>query len=181
MLDAIDTDKIILRSSTAIGNGSVDGITAIMYVKPDSFDSADNVKLVPVIAELNRRFLANGENYILVGPGRWGSSDPALGIPVRWADISASRVIVEAALDSYRIEPSQGTHFFHNLTSFGVGYFTINPSQADARYDSALLDSMPAEYDDGRIRVVRFDKPLTVAINGRHGVGIVALPDDEKI
>jgi len=174
MLDAIPADSIILRSSTAIGNGSVEGISAIVYVRPDAFDSSCNRALVPVIDKLNREFLKRGENYILVGPGRWGSSDPALGIPVRWADISASRLIVEAGLDNYRIEPSQGTHFFHNLTSFGVGYFTIDPKSKDARYDTALLDSLPAEYDDGYIRVVRFDRPLTIAINGRAGVGIVA-------
>ena len=95
---------------------------------------------------------------------------------MKWADISASRLIVEAGLDNYRVEPSQGTHFFHNLTSFGVGYFTIDPKIKEARYETALLDSMPAEYDDGYIRVVRFDHPLTIAINGRAGVGIVALP-----
>ncbi len=180
MLDAIPADSIILRSSTAIGNGSVEGISTIVYVRPDAFDSSRNRELVPVIDKLNREFLNRGENYILVGPGRWGSSDPSLGIPVRWADISASRLIVEAGLDNYRIEPSQGTHFFHNLTSFGVGYFTIDPKSKDVRYDTALFDSLPAEYDDGYIRVVRFDRPLTIAINGRAGVGIVAFtqPDD---
>ncbi len=176
MLDAIPSEEIILRSTTAIGNGSVEGISTIVYVKPDVFDSALNRELVPEIEKLNRQFLARGENYILIGPGRWGSSDPALGIPVKWADISASRLIVEAGLENYRVEPSQGTHFFHNLTSFGVGYFTIDPKIKEARYETALLDSMPAEYDDGYIRVVRFEHPLTIAINGRAGVGIVALP-----
>lgn len=179
MLD-VDPSRLILRSSTAIGNGSTEGITTIVYVRPDTFDSALNRELVDTLDRLNREFIARDENYILIGPGRWGSSDPALGIPVRWADISAARLIVEAALDNYRIEPSQGTHFFHNLTSFGVGYFTISPSADDALYDSAALDAMPAEFDDGRIRVVRFDRPLTIAINGRRGVGIVARPDDDN-
>lgn len=181
MLDSIPDDSIILRSSTAIGNGSVDGISTIIYVRPDAFDSARNRELVPVLDRLNREFLSRGENYILIGPGRWGSSDSALGIPVRWADISASRLIVEAGLDNYRVEPSQGTHFFHNLTSFGVGYFTIDPKSKDARYETSMLDSLPAEYDDGFIRVVRFDAPLTIAINGRAGVGIVALPGQNDL
>lgn len=176
MIDSIDPSRVILRSSTAIGNGSVDGISAIVYVRPDAFDSTHNRSLVEVLDRINRTFLERGENYILVGPGRWGSSDPALGIPVRWADISATRLIAEASLDNYHVEPSQGTHFFHNLTSFGVGYFTINPASADACYRTDILDSMDAEYDDGRIRVVRFNQPLTIAINGRRGVGIVALP-----
>ncbi len=174
MLDAIPPESVILRSSTAIGNGSVDDIRTVVYVRPDTFDSSANRDLVPVIDRINKQFLERGQNYILVGPGRWGSSDSALGIPVRWADISAARLIVEAALDNYRIEPSQGTHFFHNLTSFGVGYFTIDPRSADAFYDTSRLDGMEAEYDDGRIRVVTFPHPLTIAINGRAGVGIVA-------
>jgi len=176
MIDSIAPERVILRSSTAIGNGNTDGISAIVYVRPDAFDSTYNRSLVEVISLINSSFLEKGENYILIGPGRWGSSDPALGIPVRWSDISGSRLIVEASLDNYHVEPSQGTHFFHNLTSFGVGYFTINPSSADAGYRSDILDSMEAEYDDGRIRVVRFPQPLTIAINGRRGTGIVAMP-----
>ena len=176
MLDEIDTDSIILRSSTAIGNGSMDGIASIVYVRPDSFDPLKNASLVETLDRINRDFIARGENYVLVGPGRWGSSDSSLGIPVRWADISNARVIAETALDNYRIEPSQGTHFFHNLTSFGVGYFTISPADASAVFDFSRLDAMQALYDDGRIRVVRFDSPLSIAINGRKGIGIVALP-----
>ncbi len=168
----------VLRSSTAIGNGTTEGITAVVYVRPDNFDSRSNSDLVPVIDRINSEFVARGENYILIGPGRWGSSDPALGIPVRWADISASRLIAEVALDNYRVEPSQGTHFFHNLTSFGVAYFTVSPADSDARCDFGRLDAMEAEYDDGRIRVVRFERPLTVAVNGRRGVGIVAVTDN---
>lgn len=182
MLEAIDPQSILLRSTTAIGNGNVDDIRAVVYVKPGVFDSSFNQMLVSRLEAINRGFIARGENYVLIGPGRWGSSDAALGIPVKWADISAARLIVEAAIDNYNIEPSQGTHFFHNLTSFGVGYFTISPASSQAIYDHELLDSLPAEYDDGRIRVVRFDKPLTIAINGRKGVGIVAVdkPTENK-
>lgn len=180
MLDAIPQESIVLRSSTAIGNGSVEDISAIVYVRPDSFNSLANRELVDVLDKINKQFADRGENYILIGPGRWGSSDSALGIPVRWSNISASRLIVEAALDNYRVEPSQGTHFFHNLTSFGVGYFTIDPKSPNAIYDIDRLNALPAEYDDGRIRVVRFHKPLVIAINGRAGVGIVATEPGEQ-
>lgn len=173
LLDAAP-DSIILRSDTAIGHGSIEGIHCIVYVKTRSFDSANNGRIVERLDAINRRFLAADENYVLVGPGRWGSSDPALGIPVRWSDISAARLIVESALDNYRIEPSQGTHFFHNLTSFGVGYFTINPFGDDGVYRTDVLDAMEAEYDDEYLRVVRFAEPLDIAINGCKGVGIVA-------
>ena len=113
----------------------------------------------------------------MVGPGRWGSSDTALGIPVKWPHISSARLIVESSLSNYRIEPSQGTHFFQNLTSFGVGYFTINPGMNGGVYDVEYLDSIPAEYESDFVRIVRFDSPLTIGINGRKGVGVVVKPD----
>lgn len=173
MLD-VDPNRLLLRSSTAIGNGSIEGIHTVVYIRPDTFDSLRNPQLVPLLNKLNAQLTANGENYVLIGPGRWGSSDPALGIPVHWADIASTRLIVEASLSNYDIEPSQGTHFFHNLTSFGVGYFTISPKQASACYNIERLDAMDAFYDDGYIRAVRFHHPLTIAINGRKGTGIVA-------
>ena len=173
MLD-VDPNRLLLRSSTAIGNGSIEGIHTVVYIRPDTFDSLRNPQLVPLLNKLNAQLTAEGENYVLIGPGRWGSSDPALGIPVHWADIASTRLIVEASLSNYDIEPSQGTHFFHNLTSFGVGYFTISPKQASACYNIQRLDAMDALYDDGYIRAVRFPHPLTIAINGRKGTGIVA-------
>lgn len=181
MLD-VDPAGIVLRSSTAIGNGSIEGVRDIVYVRPDTFDSANNTRLVTIIEALNRRYVAEGRGYVLIGPGRWGSSDHALGIPVRWADISGARLIAEAAIGSYCPEPSQGTHFFHNLTSFGVGYFTIAPGIAGALYNTDALDALDAVYDDGLVRAVRFDDPLYIAINGRKGIGVVATqaPNDHK-
>lgn len=170
-------EELILRSTTALGNGMIEGVRTIVYVRPDSFDSMKNVGTAERIKAVNKEFAARGEAYILVGPGRWGSSDSALGIPVRWTDISAARLIVEASLPGYRIEPSQGTHFFQNLTSFGVGYFTIDHDSGSGFYDSDYLDSCPAVSDDGTLRIVRFDKPLSIAINGRSGLGIVAKPE----
>ncbi|MCM1032222.1 MAG: phosphoenolpyruvate synthase [Odoribacter sp.] len=181
MLD-VEASSIVLRSSTAIGNGSIDDVHDIIYVKPDTFDSLNNKSLVPVLQELNRLYTDRGEGYILIGPGRWGSSDSALGIPVHWSDISAARLIVEASVGDYRPEPSQGTHFFHNLTSFGVGYFTIDERDSGSIYDTGRLEAMDAVFDDSRVRVVHFENPLTITINGRKGVGIVstAPPADSK-
>ncbi len=175
VLDRPDSD-LILRSRTAMGNGMIEGVKSIVYVRPDKFDSFNNPSTVDIIRRINDGFVARGEGYILIGPGRWGSSDPALGIPVRWTDISAARLIAEASLPGYRIEPSQGTHFFQNLTSFGVAYFTIDQEAGEGLYDSAYLDSCPAVYDDGTVRVVTFDTPLAVAVNGRSGLGTVAKP-----
>ncbi len=167
--------QLILRSGTALGNGITDNVRAIVYGRHDTFDSAHNPELARSLRELNDRYAEKGEHYILIGPGRWGSSDSALGIPVAWTDIASARLIVETSLAGYRIEPSQGTHFFQNLTSLGVGYFTID-SSGDDIYDYRLLESMPAAYDDGRIRVVRFDSPTTICINGRTGKGVVFKP-----
>ncbi len=179
-LRAADED-LILRSNTALGHGNLDGLRTVVYVKPDTFDSLHNPEVAVELNRLNRSMIDRGESYILIGPGRWGSSDPALGIPVKWPDISGSRLIVESSLNNYRIEPSQGTHFFHNLTSFGVGYFTINPHSDDGIYDVGYLDAQPAIYDSERIRVVSFDRPLTVAIDGRKGAGVVFRPDRKPV
>ncbi len=170
-------EELILRTNTALGNGMIEGVRTIVYVKPETFNSLNNQATVPVIRHINSGFAAAGEGYILIGPGRWGSSDSALGIPVRWADISAARIIVEAAVGSYRIEPSQGTHFFQNLTSFGVGYFTVDNVGGNGYVDSNYLSSLPAVYEDELVRIVRFDSPLSIAINGRSGLGIVVKPE----
>ncbi|MDE6197256.1 MAG: PEP/pyruvate-binding domain-containing protein, partial [Muribaculaceae bacterium] len=175
VLDIPDS-RLILRSTTALGNGMIEGVRSIVYVKPGVFDSLNNTLVVPKVQAINEKFRQSGEGYILIGPGRWGSSDSALGIPVRWADISAARVIVEASVGNYRVEPSQGTHFFQNLTSFGVGYFTVDQGGGCGFYDSAWLDSLPADYEDEYIRIVTFDCPLDIAINGRSGLGIIEKP-----
>jgi len=122
------------------------------------------------IARLNAVFQREERQYILVGHGRWGSSDASLGIPVRWSQISAACLIVELCFEHHHIETSQGTHFFHNLTSFGVGYFTVND---DDFFDENLLNSLPAAFETAYLRHVHFDAPLTVAIDGRKGVGEV--------
>lgn len=180
---SLPDDMVILRSNTALGHGNIENINTIVYVRPESFNSANNSAMVREIEKINRTFTAQGEGYILIGPGRWGSSDPALGIPVKWPNISSARLIVEASLSNYRIEPSQGTHFFQNLTSFGVGYFTINPASNDGIYDIEYLNSLNAVYESEAIRIVKFDKPLPIGINGVKGSGVVAKPtspDGEK-
>lgn len=176
LLSLPDND-LIMKSDTALGHGTVDNVRKILYVRPDTFSSSNNSLIAREVEKLNRQFVANGENYILVGPGRWGSSDTALGIPVKWPQISAARLIVESTVGSYRIEPSQGTHFFQNLTSFGVGYFTIDQAGGNGFFDSAYLDSMPAVHETDFLRIVEFGSPLPIGINGKTGVGVVAKPD----
>ena len=172
----VEDDKLILRSEMALGHGLQENIRHIVYLKPRAFDSMRNPETAREIEEINREFADRNEGYILIGPGRWGSSDSALGVPVKWPQISAARLIVESALPGYRIEPSQGTHFFQNLTSFGVGYFTIDTSKGDGVADLDYLDSLPAVRETDSLRIVEFPSPLTIAINGRKSRGIVLKP-----
>lgn len=177
LLSLPDKD-LILRSEKAIGHGLIDNIKTVVYVKSDKFNSANNPMIAREIEKINKDFIARGINYILIGPGRWGSSDPFLGIPVKWPQIAGARLIVETSLSNYRIEPSQGTHFFQNLTSFGVGYFTIDPGAHSGYFDEEYLNSVPADFNSEFIRIVTFDGNLSIGINGKKGIGVVAKPSD---
>ena len=168
---------LILRSDTALGHGLMDNVRTVVYVKPSTFDRMRNPEVALEVEKLNARLTEENEPYVLVGPGRWGSSDFSLGVPVKWPQIAGARLIVETAMPGYRIEPSQGTHFFQNLTSFGVGYFTVDPDAGNGCFDVDFLDSRPAVYESDAIRMVRFDSPLYIAINGSKRRGIVAKPD----
>lgn len=173
-LDAIPEDQLLLKSVNSLGQGIMDDIQDVIYVKTEGYSASNNQLIAYDIEKLNKRFLDEGKHYILIGPGRWGSSDTWLGIPVKWPNISAARVIVEAGLTNYRVDPSQGTHFFQNLTSFGVGYFTINAYMNDGLYNQELLNSMPAVEETKYLRWVRFDKPLAVKMNGKKKLGVVS-------
>ncbi|MDE6026869.1 MAG: PEP/pyruvate-binding domain-containing protein, partial [Muribaculaceae bacterium] len=173
----VPDDKLILRSDTALGHGIMDNVKTLVYVKPENFNSSFNPEVAQEIEKINAEMVKNGEPYVLIGPGRWGSSDSALGVPVKWPQISGARLIVETALPGYRIEPSQGTHFFQNLTSFGVGYFTVDPDGGNGYIDIEYLASLPASQESERVKVVRFDDPLMIAINGRKSKGIVEKPE----
>lgn len=173
-LNAIPEDQLLLKSVNSLGQGIMDDIQDVIYVKTEGYSASNNQLIAYDIEKLNKRFLDEGKHYILIGPGRWGSSDTWLGIPVKWPNISAARVIVEAGLTNYRVDPSQGTHFFQNLTSFGVGYFTINAYMNDGLYNQELLNSMPAVEETKYLRWVHFDKPLAVKMNGKKKIGVVS-------
>ena len=180
-LDAISDEKCLLRSANSLGHGISEDVTDVVYVKTsDDFTASENPYIADEIEQINRRFLNEGRNYVLVGPGRWGSSDYWLGSPVKWPHISAARVIVEEGLKNYHVDPSQGTHFFQNLTSFGVGYFTINTYTGDGVFQKEVLDSMPAVEETPHVRHVRFDKPLKIMMDGKKQKGVVLLPDAEQ-
>ena len=174
-LAAIPDDRCLLRSHNSLGHGVTKDVTDVVYVKTDDrFSAANNPTIAREIEKLTKEYLDRGTNYVLVGPGRWGSSDSWLGIPVKWPHISAARVIVEVALKNYRVDPSQGTHFFQNLTSFGVGYFTIDENRNDGCFHKAALDAMPAVEETEYVRVVRFEEGLRIMMDGKKGEGVIA-------
>lgn len=190
-LTAIADEKCLLRSHSAIGHGISNNIRDIVYVKTDGYTPSSNPVIAEEIEKINRTFLAsaqgNGElntghtpteeteggSYLLIGPGRWGSSDPWLGIPVRWSHISAAHVIVEAGIDSFQVDPSQGTHFFQNLTSLGVCYLTINAFRGDGIYRQEVLNQLPAVQETEHVRHVRLETPLTIKVDGSKKEAVV--------
>ena len=179
-LAAIDDSACLLRSHNSLGHGISEDVTDVVYVKTDdNFTASNNPRIADEVERINRKFVAEGKNYVLVGPGRWGSSDYWLGIPVKWPHISAARVIVEAGLPNYRVDPSQGTHFFQNLTSFGVGYFTVNTYKGEGVFRKDVLDAMPAVDETQYVRHVRFDRPLRIMMDGMKQEGVVLLPSEE--
>ncbi len=172
-LDKVDEEKTIITCNSALGNGIIKGLKDFVYIKPEAFDASKSPEIANDIGNLNDKMAEAGKNYILVGPGRWGSTDPWLGIPVKWPQISSARVIVESGLSDYRIDPSQGTHFFQNLTSFRVGYFTINPYRKDGFYDLDYLNSFDAVYEDDFVRHIEFPEPVIIEIDGKRNKGVI--------
>ena len=176
-LTLVEQEDTILTSTSVLGHGIVTDVQDIIYVKTGAFCSSNNQSIAYDIEKMNRQFTGEEKNYVLVGPGRWGSSDSWLGIPVKWPHISNARVIVECGLENYRVDPSQGTHFFQNLTSFGVGYFTINPFKGDGWFDEGHLNSLPAVEETEYLRHVRFDKPVVIKMDGKKSLGVVLKPE----
>ena len=176
-LTLVEQEDTILTSTSVLGQGIVTDVQDIIYVKTGAFCSSNNQSIAYDIEKMNRQFTGEEKNYVLVGPGRWGSSDSWLGIPVKWPHISNARVIVECGLENYRVDPSQGTHFFQNLTSFGVGYFTINPFKGDGWFDEGYLNSLPAVEETEYLRHVRFDKPVVIKMDGKKSLGVVLKPE----
>ncbi len=172
-LSLVKNEETILSSTSVLGHGIVGDVQDIIYVKTGAFNSSNNQLIAYEIEKMNRSFTDQEKGYVLVGPGRWGSSDSWLGIPVKWPHISNARVIVECGLENYRVDPSQGTHFFQNLTSFGVGYFTVNPFKGDGWFDEAFLNAQPAVEETEYLRHVHFDAPITIKMDGKKSLGVV--------
>ena len=173
---SIDTEGAFVNSSSALGTGWVEGIQDIIYLKADVFDKMKTREMAAELRELNARMRAEGRQYILIGYGRWGSSIPTLGVPVVWSDISETKVLVECSLPDFRVDPSQGTHFFQNLTSFNAGYVNVDPytRQGDS-LDLSVLDALPAQEETPWMRLVHLEKPISACVDGRSGRAFLKL------
>lgn len=173
-----DGARLFIYSEKVLGNGISSEISDIVFVRPDTFDRGSTPDVARQVGRINRRLQDEGRPYLLMGPGRWGTRDRWLGVPVAWADISGARVIVETDMADLKVEPSQGNHFFHNLTSFEVGYFTAHDGDANAVVNWEWLLSQPWEEETTFLRHVALDRPLSVYLDGRQGKGAVMIPDE---
>jgi hypothetical protein len=173
---SIDCSGAMVYSGSALGTGWINGLFDVVYLKADAFDKMKPEEMAAQLRELNAKLRTEGRQYVLIGYGRWGSSIPTLGVPVSWSDISETKVLVECALPDFRVEPSQGTHFFQNLTSFNAGYVNVDSYSREGDIaDFSALDALPAAYETTFLRHVRLQKPLTVCVDGRTGQALVKL------
>ncbi|MDD5629521.1 MAG: PEP/pyruvate-binding domain-containing protein, partial [Elusimicrobia bacterium] len=175
-LEGLGGERLLCDSPRALGNGHIRGVTDVVYVKPGCFDPARTPEMAVQIGEINEALKRAGRHCLLIGPGRWGSGDPWLGIPVRWNQISQSRVIVETTLQDFASDPSYGTHFFHNVTSLGLGYFTVHGAHGGGNLRWDWLDAQPAVSETELLRHVRLERPLDIRIDGSSGRGVILRP-----
>ena len=174
-LSVIRPSDTILFSNSVLGHGIINDVYDILYVKSESFNSTNNLLIASEIEAINRQFTEKEQGFVLVGPGRWGSKDHWLGIPVKWPQISNAHAIAEYSLADYKIDPSQGTHFFQNLTSNGIGYFTVNPLKGDL-FDENFLQSQSAAFETAFLRLIHFDHPIVIKMDGKKSIGLVMKP-----
>jgi len=172
----IDESGSFLRSGSALGTGWVQDVKDLVYIPKERFDKMETEAMAAEIAALNNRMREEGRGYVLIGYGRWGTSIPSLGIPVKWSDISEVKALVECVLPDFRIDPSQGTHFFQNLTSFNVGFVHVDPfARREDEFDDNVLNGLPAEYESKYLRLIHLDEPLKICIDGRSGRAFMKL------
>jgi hypothetical protein len=175
-MDEVDRASLVCQSSKVLGNGRISDLRDVVVVDFHRFERGRSQEVARGVAHFNAKLNQEERPYLLIGVGRWGSTEPWLGIPVEWDEISGARVIVEAGFRDFRVIPSQGSHFFQNLTAFQVGYFTVNPDAGEGFVDWQWLTSNPAIEEDGCVRHLRFEDPLTVVMNGKTSQGLIFKP-----
>jgi hypothetical protein len=175
-MDALVPEQALCTARMVMGNGFLEGVQDLVYVRPGPFQRALTPLIAGEVGELNRRLKQAGRPYLLLGPGRWGSADPWLGIPVTWSQIAGVRCIVETDLGDMHVDPSQGSHFFQNLMAFGIGYLTVETRGSVDLLDYDWLEAQPAAAETAHLRHLAFEEPLEIALNGRRNRGAVLKP-----
>ena len=175
-MEDVDPERLICQSAQVLGNGRIEDLHDVVVVDFHRFERVRSQEVAEGVARMNAKLNENGTPYVLIGVGRWGSNDPWLGIPVEWDEIAGARVIVEAGFRDFRVTPSQGSHFFQNLTAFQVGYFTVNPDVGEGFVDWQWLGTQDAIEEVGCVRHLRFDAPLLVVMNGKNSRGMLFKP-----
>ena len=178
--EEVEPSQLLCQSSKVLGNGRVQGLRDVIVVDFHRFERSRSQQVARVVAKMNAKLSHQGLPYLLIGVGRWGSNDPWLGIPVEWDEISGARVIVEAGFRDFRVTPSQGSHFFQNLTAFQIGYFTVNPDAGDGLIDWEWLSAQPAVEERDCVRHLRFETPLVAVMNGRTTRGMIFKPESQS-
>ena len=176
-LRTVQPEQLICQSNKVLGNGRIDDLHDIVVVDSQRFERSRSQEVAAAVARLNRRLNEENRPYLLIGVGRWGSTEPWLGIPVEWDEISGARVIVEAGFRDFRVTPSQGSHFFQNLTAFQVGYFTVNPDAGEGSVDWQWLTEQPSVEEHGCVRHLQFTEPIRVVMNSRTSQGVIFKPE----
>jgi CheY-like chemotaxis protein len=177
VLDDVQPGRLICQSSKVLGNGRIDDLYDVIVVDSHRFERSRSQEVAEAVSRFNRQLNEANRPYLLIGVGRWGSTEPWLGIPVEWDEISGARVIVEAGFRDFRVTPSQGSHFFQNLTAFQIGYFTVNPDAGEGSVDWQWLTDQPTVEEDGCVRHLQFAQPIRVVMNSRTSQGAVFKPE----
>lgn len=177
VLEDVEPERLICQSSKVLGNGCIDDLHDVVVVDSQRFERSRSQEVAQSVARLNRQLNQENRPYLLIGVGRWGSTEPWLGIPVEWDEISGARVIVEAGFRDFRVTPSQGSHFFQNLTTFQIGYFTVNPDAGEGSVDWQWLTRQPSVAEQGCVRHLQFAEPIRVVMNSRTSQGVIFKPE----
>ena len=174
----VDSSHLVCQSTKVLGNGRIENLQDILVVDSQRFERSRSHEVARIVAQFNAKLNAENRPYLLIGVGRWGSNDPWLGIPVEWDEISGARAIVEAGFRDFRVTPSQGSHFFQNLTAFQVGYFTVNPDAGEGALDWHWLAEQPAIEEEGCVRHLQFEHPLRIVMNSKASQGLILKPSE---
>ncbi len=174
-MDEISKEGIIMYSEKGMGNGYIDNIRDVVYINRDRFDKSKTVEMAAEIGQINKEMAQKGKQYILIGPGRWGTRDRWIGIPVDWPQISSAKVIIETSLEGYPLDASSGSHFFHNVTSANIGYFSIQPEKSGSYINYDILDRQNLVKETGFFRHVEFDKPINIRMDGKKRISVITL------